>query len=124
MSQAKLDDALADLRSGLLSQVSSMIQPVSSQVATNIQTIQSIARIERLDNLIVANGDFRGGKLIGATNITSALGTFDTLSVTNATTTNFFTTTASSTNLFASSADLSSLVTRDLATFNSGTASH
>jgi len=65
ISEDFMNQSLASLRSDVLATVAGMIQPVSNQVATNVTTIQQVNMIQDLSNLIVRNGDFRGGTFSG-----------------------------------------------------------
>jgi len=67
VSVADVRTLLASERTSILATVSGMIQPVSNQVATNIQTIQMVNKIEDLTGLIVRNGNFIGGTFTGGT---------------------------------------------------------
>ncbi|MHB8660338.1 MAG: immunoglobulin-like domain-containing protein [Minisyncoccota bacterium] len=70
VSEDFVNQSLATLRASILSTVAGMVQPVAAQTATNVTSIQQVNMIQDLSNLIVRNGDFRGG-------------TFDSGSVTN-----------------------------------------
>ncbi|MSU74742.1 hypothetical protein EXS57_03125, partial [Candidatus Kaiserbacteria bacterium] len=61
VSTDSVEKSLAALRVDILGTVTSMIQPVSNQIATNASTIQQVNMIQDIANLIVRNGDFRGG---------------------------------------------------------------
>jgi len=80
VSEDLMNESLSSLRTTILSTVAGMIQPVSYQTNTNAITIREVNRIEELHDLIVHSGDFRGGKLIGASSVTSSSGSFTTLS--------------------------------------------
>src|SRR3989344_4610271 len=54
-------NSLAGLRTAILNEVSDMVRPISGQVATNIQTINMVSKVEDLSDLIVRDGDFRKG---------------------------------------------------------------
>ncbi|MDD2657655.1 MAG: hypothetical protein PHD04_03295, partial [Candidatus Pacebacteria bacterium] len=91
VSVSDVTQLLASERSSILATVSGMIQPVSSQVATNIQTIQMVNKIEDLTGLIVRNGDFRGGTFTGGSftggfAVSARTGDFEGLTVTGVTT--------------------------------------
>ncbi|MDO8407909.1 MAG: helix-turn-helix domain-containing protein, partial [bacterium] len=80
-----LNQSLASLRSDLTSQMVALVQPVASQAATNVTTIQQVNMIQDLSNLIVRNGDFRGGIFDGGTlrggiSVSATTGSFGTLS--------------------------------------------
>jgi hypothetical protein len=84
VSVADVRALLAAERSTILATVSGMVQPVAAQSVTNMTTIQQVNRIEKLDGLIVTNGDFRGGTFSGGTfssgvSVSSLLGDFTTL---------------------------------------------
>ena len=80
VSEDFVNQSLAMLRTNILNTVAGMIQPVSNQVATNSNTIQYVNMIQKLDGLIVTNGDFRGGSLTNATGVSATSGSFTTLS--------------------------------------------
>ena len=67
VSQDSLDLSLNDLRTGILTTVAGMIQPVAVQGTTNMYSIQQVNMIQDLSNLIVRSGDFRGGTFNGGT---------------------------------------------------------
>ncbi|MHB8710432.1 MAG: immunoglobulin-like domain-containing protein [Minisyncoccota bacterium] len=69
-SEDFVNQSLATLRGNILATVAGMVQPVAAQTATNVTSIQQVNMIQDLSNLIVRNGDFRGG-------------TFDSGNVTN-----------------------------------------
>ncbi|MFA5998244.1 MAG: immunoglobulin-like domain-containing protein [Candidatus Paceibacterota bacterium] len=84
VSEDFVNQSLTSLRTELLARVSSLIQPVASQVATNVTTIQQVNMIQDLSDLIVRNGDFRGGTFDSGTlsnglSVTATNGTFTTL---------------------------------------------
>ncbi|MFA5998243.1 MAG: tail fiber domain-containing protein [Candidatus Paceibacterota bacterium] len=84
VSEDFVNQSLTSLRTELLARVSSLIQPVASQVATNVTTIQQVNMIQDLSDLIVRNGDFRGGTfdsgaLTNGISVAATTGAFDTL---------------------------------------------
>ncbi|MDO8231970.1 MAG: helix-turn-helix domain-containing protein, partial [bacterium] len=87
VSEDLLNQSLASLRTGVLATVAGMIQPVAAQTVTNSTTIQQVNMIQDLSNLIVRNGDFRGGTLANATSVSATTGTFSSLAITGSGTT-------------------------------------
>ena len=90
VSQEYVAQSLDTLRNGILATMNGMLQPVAAQSVTNMTTIQQVNRIEKLDGLIVTNGDFRSGTLDNAriTNgisVAAALGDFSSLTADSAT---------------------------------------
>ncbi|MFZ2983710.1 MAG: hypothetical protein WA053_01365, partial [Minisyncoccia bacterium] len=115
VSQDFVRESLSTLRADILATAAGMIQPVAAQGVTNMNTIQYVNMIQDLSNLIVRNGDFRGG-------------TFDSGKVTNgisvsATTGSFTSLTSGATSLGATSVsgDLSVSGTISPATISAGT---
>ncbi|MFH1178685.1 MAG: helix-turn-helix domain-containing protein, partial [bacterium] len=84
VSEEFVNQSLSSLRSNVLATVSGMIQPVSRQAATNVTTIQQVNMIQDLSNLIVRNGDFRGGSMTNGVSVSAASGTFTNLSASGA----------------------------------------
>ncbi len=81
VSQSALEQALASLRSDILSTTADMIKPVAAQGETNATTIQYVNMFQNLSDLTVSNGTFKGGtfdggSVTGATSISSANGIF------------------------------------------------
>ncbi len=74
-----LTQSLASLRTDVLATVAGMMQPVAAQTVTNMTTIQQVNMIQDLSNLIVRNGDFRGGSLTGGGLVSATTGKFDNL---------------------------------------------
>jgi hypothetical protein len=84
VSEDTVQQSLASLRADVLATVAGMIQPVATQTATNVTTIQQVNMIQDLSNLIVRNGSFRGGTFDGGSltngiSVTATTGTFDNL---------------------------------------------
>ncbi|MGD0328642.1 MAG: immunoglobulin-like domain-containing protein [Minisyncoccia bacterium] len=78
-SEDFVNQSLASLRNNVLATVAGMIQPVTVQTATNENAIQQVNMIQDLSNLIVRNGDFRGGTLSGAASVSATSGSFNNL---------------------------------------------
>jgi len=87
VSEDFMNQSLASLRSGILATVAGMIQPVASQGMTNLTTIQQVNMIQDLSDLIVRNGDFRGGvfdsgTVSNAISVSATTGSFSNLTAT------------------------------------------
>ncbi|MFA6585059.1 MAG: hypothetical protein WCS97_01290, partial [Candidatus Paceibacterota bacterium] len=94
VSEDLLNQSLASMRANILGTVAGMIQPVTTQAATNATTIRYVNMIQDLSNLIVRNGDFRGGTFDGgsvtnATSVSATSGSFTNLAVTGSATSTF-----------------------------------
>src|SRR5581483_5658997 len=76
-----LDESLASLHAELLNQVSAMLAPISSQVATNVTTIQEVNMIQTLSGLTVHDGTFLGGNFTNAGTVQAGTGSFGGLTV-------------------------------------------
>ena len=79
VSSDYMNQSLASFRSDILTTVAGLVQPVSNQTGTNSNTIQYVNMIQDLTNLIVRNGDFRGGTFDNATRISATGGNFTSL---------------------------------------------
>ena len=84
-SQEYVAQSISSLRAEVLATVANMIAPIAHQTATNITTIQQVNRIQDLSDLIVRNGDFRGGtfdngRITNGISVSANTGTFTTLS--------------------------------------------
>ncbi|MEK7114060.1 MAG: helix-turn-helix domain-containing protein, partial [Patescibacteria group bacterium] len=79
ISEDFMNQSLAGLRTDILATVSGLLQPVSRQVVTNQTTIQQVNMIQKLNELIVTNGDFRGGSLTSGILVSATTGTFTNL---------------------------------------------
>ncbi|OYV28110.1 MAG: hypothetical protein B7W98_00260, partial [Parcubacteria group bacterium 20-58-5] len=83
VSQNYVDTAIATAKNSLLASMAGMIQPVIIQGATNQQSIQQVNMIQNLSDLIVNNGDFRGGTFTGTVSgspsVSATTGTFTNL---------------------------------------------
>ena len=79
ISEDFMNQSLASLRTNILATVAGMVQPVAAQTVTNATTIQQVNMIQDLSNLIVRNGDFRGGTLTNGTSVSATTGNFTTL---------------------------------------------
>ncbi len=86
VSENFVNDSLATLRASILATVAGMVQPVAAQSATNVTTIQQVNMIQDLSNLIVHNGDFRGGtfdkgNVTNGISVSATTGNFTNLTV-------------------------------------------
>ncbi|MDE2021891.1 MAG: helix-turn-helix domain-containing protein, partial [Patescibacteria group bacterium] len=84
VSEDLLNQSLAQLRTGILATVAGMVAPVAAQGVTNMTTIQQVNMIQDLSNLIVRNGDFKGGtfdsgNLTNGISVTAVTGNFTNL---------------------------------------------
>jgi hypothetical protein len=79
VSEDFMNQSLASLRTGILATVAGMVQPVAAQTVTNATTIQQVNMIQDLSNLIVRNGDFRGGIFDNGIRVSATDGNFTNL---------------------------------------------
>ncbi|MDP1707008.1 MAG: helix-turn-helix domain-containing protein, partial [bacterium] len=74
-----VNQSLSSLRTDILATTAGLIRPVYTQTVTNAGTIQMVNKIEDLSNLIVRNGDFRGGVFDNGERVSATTGTFTNL---------------------------------------------
>ncbi|MEK7060555.1 MAG: helix-turn-helix domain-containing protein, partial [Patescibacteria group bacterium] len=79
VSQDFVNQSIASLRADILATTAGLIRPVYTQTVTNAATTQMVNKIEDLSNLIVRNGDFRGGVFDNGERISAKTGTFTNL---------------------------------------------
>ncbi|MDP2655141.1 MAG: helix-turn-helix domain-containing protein, partial [bacterium] len=79
VSEDFVNQSLASLRADILATTAGLVRPVYNQTVTNAATTQIVNKIEDLSNLIVRNGDFRGGVFDNGERVSAKTGTFTTL---------------------------------------------
>ncbi|MDD3531309.1 MAG: DUF5011 domain-containing protein [Candidatus Pacebacteria bacterium] len=113
-----LNQSLASLRTEMLNAIATQIRPVAAQTATNIQTIQMVNKIEKLNGLAVTNGIFTGGSFTGGYAVSATNGNFDTFSA--GTTTLANTTVSGNLTVSGSQTITGTTAYTNLATFSNG----
>ncbi len=61
ISKNDLNATVSGMRSGILGDVQKLITPIQKQQGVTMRTIQQVSLIQDISNLIVHNGDFKGG---------------------------------------------------------------
>ncbi|MDE1919713.1 MAG: helix-turn-helix domain-containing protein, partial [Patescibacteria group bacterium] len=84
VSEDFVNQSLTSLRNSVLATVAGLIRPVAAQGITNMTTIQQVNMIQDLSNLIVRNGDFRGGTLANASLVSAGTASFTDLTASTA----------------------------------------
>ncbi|HUY62269.1 MAG TPA: helix-turn-helix domain-containing protein, partial [Candidatus Paceibacterota bacterium] len=83
VSQTQLDQSLAALRMNILNAVSGMIQPVASQTATNVTTIQQVNMIQNLSDLTAHDATINGNSIFNGSYVQANVGRFAQLYATS-----------------------------------------